>query len=69
MDYMLDKIKLLENKDNIINTAEEIVKSIKNNNNLNDSERIMTMELAMAELNYDLYNFKKYKKDGNKWST
>ncbi len=66
MDYMLDKIKLLENKDNIINTAEEIVKSIKNNNNLNDSERIMTMELAMAELNYDLYNFKKYKKDGNK---
>ena len=52
---MLDKINLLENKDNIINTAEEIFKILKENPNLNDSEKIMTIELAVAKLNYDLY--------------
>lgn len=55
MNYMLDKINLLDNKNNIIKTADEIVKLLKKNNNLNDSEKIMTIELAMAQLNYDLY--------------
>ena len=59
MDYMLDKINLLENKDNIINTAYEIVKSLEENKNLNDSEKLMTNELAVAKLNNDLYKKEK----------
>ena len=51
MDYMFDKINVLENKDNIINTANEIVKILKENKNLNDSEKLMTIELAEALLN------------------
>lgn len=56
MNYMLDKINLLENKDEIINAANEIVRVLKENKSLNDSEKIMTIELAVAQLNYDLYN-------------
>lgn len=56
MNYMLDKINLLENKDNIIGVAEKIVEMLKNNENLDDSEKLMTIELAVAKLNYDLYN-------------
>lgn len=56
MNYMLDKINLLENKDEIINTAKEIVKSLEENKNLDDSEKLMTIELAVAQLNYDLYH-------------
>ena len=53
---MLDKINLLENKDEIINMAKEIVKSLEENKNLDDSEKLMTIELAVAQLNYDLYH-------------
>ena len=56
MNYMLDKINLLENKDNIIEVAEKIVEMLKNNENLDDSEKLKTKELAVAKLNYDLYN-------------
>ena len=56
MNYMLDKINLLENKDEIINTAKEIVKGLEENKNLDDSEKLMTIELAVAQLNYDLYH-------------
>lgn len=56
MNYMLDKINLLNNKDEIINVASQIVKLLKEDNNLNNSEKIMTIELAVAQLNYDLYN-------------
>lgn len=56
MKYMLDKIRLLKNKDNIINTANDIVKLLKEHKGLNDSEKIMTIELAVAQLNYDLYH-------------
>ncbi len=56
MNYMLDKINLLENKDEIINTAKEIVKKLEENKNLDDSEKLMTIELAVAQLNYDLYH-------------
>ena len=62
MDYMLDKINLLENKDNIINTAFEIAKSLEENKNLDDSEKLMTIELAVAKLNNDLYKIDKNKK-------
>lgn len=62
MDYMLDKINLLENKDNIINAADTIYKSLIENTNLNDSEKLMTIELAVAKLNYDLYKIDKNKK-------
>ena len=62
MDYMLDKINLLENKDNIINTAYYIVKLLEENKNLNDSEKLMTIELAVAKLNNDLYKIDKNKK-------
>ncbi len=56
MNYMLDKINLLENKDEIINTAKEIVEKLEKNKNLDDSEKLMTIELAVAQLNYDLYH-------------
>ncbi len=56
MNYMLDKINLLENKKEIINTANEIVKKLKENENLDNSEKLMTIELAVAQLNYDLYH-------------
>ena len=56
MNYMLDKINLLENKDEIINMAKEIVKILEENKNLDDSEKLMTIELAVAQLNYDLYH-------------
>jgi len=55
MNYMLDKINLLKNKDEIINSANDIVKLLKNNSNLDESEKLMTIELAVAKLNYDLY--------------
>lgn len=55
MNYMLDKINLLDNKDEIINAANDIVKLLKEDKKLNDSEKIMTIELAVAQLNYDLY--------------
>ena len=61
MNYMLDKINLLENKDNIIKTANEVYKLIKDNKNLNDSEKLMTIELAEAILNNDLYDTSKKK--------
>lgn len=56
MNYMLDKINLLDNKDEIINTANKIVKLLKEDENLNNSEKLMTIELAVAQLNYDLYH-------------
>ncbi len=56
MNYMMDKINLLDNKDEIINAAEKIVGFLKENNKLDDQERLMTIELAVAKLNYDLYN-------------
>ena len=55
MDYMLDKINLLENKDNIIKVADDIYKLLMENPNLDDSEKLMTIELAVAKVNYNLY--------------
>lgn len=55
MNYMLDKINLLDNKNEIISVANEIVKLLKEDENLDNSEKLMTIELAMAQLNYDLY--------------
>ena len=43
-------------KDAILNGAEEIVNNLLNNEKLDKSEKLMTIELAMAELNYKLYN-------------
>ena len=56
MNYMLDKIELLENKEAILNGAEEIINSLLENEKLDKSEKLMTIELAMAKLNYELYN-------------
>lgn len=56
MNYMLDKINLLDNKDEIIKSTDEIVDLLKNNEKLNDSEKLMAIELAVCKLNYDLYN-------------
>lgn len=55
MNYMLDKINLLENKDNIIGTANQIFDILMDNENLDDSEKLMTIELAMAKINFVLY--------------
>lgn len=56
MKYMLDKIELLEKKEDILNGADKIVTELLNNEKLNDSEKLMTIELAMAKLNYELYH-------------
>lgn len=59
MNYMLDmldKINVLENKEAILQGAEEIVNSLLENEKLDKSEKLMTIELAMAKLNYQLYN-------------
>ena len=44
MNYMMDKINLLENKGAIIEGAEEIVKLLLSNKKLDDSEKLMTIE-------------------------
>ena len=56
MNYMLDKINLLENKESTIEPADKIVEMLSKNKELNDSERLMAIELAVAKLNYELYN-------------
>jgi len=56
MNYMLDKINLLENKDEIIKVADKIFNLLISDKNLNDSEKLMTIELAMAKINYELYH-------------
>ncbi len=56
MNYMMDKINLLENKAAIIEGAEEIVKLLLKNEKLDDSEKLMTIELALAKINYELYH-------------
>lgn len=55
MKYMWDKINVYEKKDEIIKTANEMLKVLRDNKNLNESEMLMTIELALAQLNYDLY--------------
>ena len=56
MKYMMDKINLLENKNAIIEGAEEIVKLLLKSEKLDDSEKLMTIELAVSKLNYELYH-------------
>lgn len=56
MNYMMDKINLLENKGAIIEGAEEIVKLLLSNKKLDNSEKLMTIELALAKINYELYH-------------
>ena len=56
MNYMMDKIVLHKNKEEIIKVADELIKVLKDDEKLDDSEKLMTIELAMAKLNYDLYN-------------
>lgn len=53
---MLEKINLLDNKDDIINGADDLIELLMQNEALNKSEKLMTIELAMAKLNYILYN-------------
>lgn len=56
MNYMMDKINLHKNKDEIIKVANEIVNLLKSDEKLDSSEKLMTIELAVAQLNYDLYH-------------
>lgn len=53
---MMDKINLHKNKDEIIKVANEIVNLLKSDEKLDSSEKLMTIELAVAQLNYDLYH-------------
>lgn len=55
MKYMMDKINLHPNKENIIEKANEIIKLLMESSELDNSEKIMVIELAVAQLNYDLY--------------
>ena len=63
MDYMVDKINLHSNKDEIVNMANKVVKMIKEDKKLDDSEKRMTMELANALLNKNLYKSSKKKEN------
>lgn len=65
MNYMMDKINLLDNKQEIINTAEKIVDTLLENNQLDNSEKLMTIELAMAKINYELYHISGDPEDKN----
>ena len=68
MNYMLDmldKINVFENKEAILQGAEEIVNSLLENEKLDKSEKLMTIELAMTQLNYKLYNVNKERKKEN----
>lgn len=56
MNYMLDKINLHEKKDEIIASADKIYELLMNNEKLDNSEKLMTIELAVAKLNYELYH-------------
>ena len=56
MNYMLENLEKLENKDAILNAGYKIVDDLLKNSNLNDSEKLMAIELAMAKLNYELYH-------------
>lgn len=53
---MMDKINLHKNKDEIIKIAEEIVRLLEDDEKLDNSEKLMTIELAVARINYDLYH-------------
>lgn len=55
MNYMLEKINLLENKDSIIRAADKIVESLRNDDDFDNSEKLLVIELAVAKLNYELY--------------
>lgn len=55
MNYMLDKINLLDNKDAILDGADKIFELLMTDEKLDKSEKLMTIELAMAKLNYELY--------------
>ena len=56
MNYMMDKIVLHKNKEVIMKVADELIKVLTDDEKLDNSEKLMTIELAMAKLNYDLYN-------------
>lgn len=56
MNYMMDKIVLHKNKEEIMKVADELIKVLMDDKKLDNSEKLMTIELAMANLNYDLYN-------------
>ena len=56
MNYMMDKIVLHKNKEEIMKVADELIKVLMDDKKLDNSEKLMTIELAMAKLNYDLYN-------------
>lgn len=64
MNYMLDKIELLDKKEDILRGADKIVTELLDNEKLNDSEKLMTIELAMAKLNYELYHISGDNKEG-----
>lgn len=53
---MMDKIVLHKNKEEIMKVADELIKVLMDDKKLDNSEKLMTIELAMAKLNYDLYN-------------
>ena len=55
MNYMMDKINLHPNKEKKIEKANQIIEILKECDELDDSEKIMTFELDVAQLNYDLY--------------
>ena len=56
MNYMMDKIVLHKNKEEIMKVADELIKVLMDDEKLDNSEKLMTIELAVARLNYDLYH-------------
>ena len=53
---MMDKIVWRGKKEEIMKVADELIKVLMDDKKLDNSEKLMTIELAMAKLNYDLYN-------------
>ena len=56
LDVVEKKVDKLEKKDVILGAGDKIVEELINNKDLDDSERLMAIEYAVAKLNNILYN-------------
>ena len=55
LEELVKRIKLLENKDEIINAANTIVEQIMQNPNLEENEKLLVVDLINAIINERMY--------------
>ena len=55
LEELVKRIKLLENKDEIINAANTIVEQIMRNPNLEENEKLLVVDLINAIINERMY--------------